>query len=132
MGQTIFTIREAAWVTNKTYRYEEVVRMLGEMVAVLRGRIRVSPPGRVSLAPMCLCGYMYVSVSPVPLCLCHQCCVCVSLARVCVCAWCVRACVCVGVCWCVCSTCFTQTRDLHFLGISLLILWRAWSKLSNS
>ena len=49
----IITIREAAWLTDGTYKYEDVVRMLGDVVATLKGNLRVSslqcsvtiPPG---------------------------------------------------------------------------------------
>ncbi len=41
MGLTIITIREAAWLTDYTYKYEEVVRRMGELVAALRGNLRV-------------------------------------------------------------------------------------------
>ncbi|XP_071509099.1 cyclin-F-like [Diadema antillarum] len=36
----IITIREAAWLTDGTYKYEEVVRMLGDVVATLKGNLR--------------------------------------------------------------------------------------------
>ena len=39
---TIITMREASWLTDGTYKYEDVVRMTGELVAVLEGNIRVS------------------------------------------------------------------------------------------
>jgi F-box protein 1 (cyclin F) len=42
MGTQIITIREAAWLTDNTYKYEEVVQMMGELFAVFRGNIRVS------------------------------------------------------------------------------------------
>ncbi|XP_070579735.1 cyclin-F-like [Ptychodera flava] len=41
LEKDIITIREAAWLTDGTYAYEEVVRMIGEIVAVLHGQIRV-------------------------------------------------------------------------------------------
>lgn len=41
-GSTIITVREAAWLTENTYRYEDVVRTVGEMLSVFNGRIRVS------------------------------------------------------------------------------------------
>lgn len=41
MGQLIITIREAAWLTDNTYKYEQVVRMMGEVLAVFRGDLRV-------------------------------------------------------------------------------------------
>ena len=34
-------MREAAWLSDGTYCYEEVVRMLGELVAVLKGDVQV-------------------------------------------------------------------------------------------
>jgi len=37
----IVTIREAAWLTDNTYKYEDVVRMMGEITAVLLGNFRV-------------------------------------------------------------------------------------------
>lgn len=41
MGPLIITIREAAWLTDNTYKYEQVVRMMGEVLAVFRGDLRV-------------------------------------------------------------------------------------------
>ena len=41
MNETIITIREASWLTDHTYTYDEVVRMMGELVAVFRGDLRV-------------------------------------------------------------------------------------------
>lgn len=41
MGTLIITIREAAWLTDNTYKYEQVVRMMGEVLAVFRGDLRV-------------------------------------------------------------------------------------------
>ena len=41
LGKDIITIREAAWLTDNTYKYEDVVRMMGEIIATLRGNIRV-------------------------------------------------------------------------------------------
>lgn len=38
---TIITIREAAWLSDNTYRYDEVVRMVGEIVATLNGEMQV-------------------------------------------------------------------------------------------
>ena len=37
----ILTIREASWLTETTYSYEEVVRMTGDVLAALKGNIRV-------------------------------------------------------------------------------------------
>ena len=42
MDMTIITIREASWLTDNTYTYEEVVRMMGDVIAALRGDLRVS------------------------------------------------------------------------------------------
>lgn len=42
MSKEILTIREAVWLTDNTYKYEDVVRMMGEIVSVLGGKIRVS------------------------------------------------------------------------------------------
>ena len=42
LGKDIITIREAAWLTDNTYKYEDVVRMMGEITATLKGSIRVS------------------------------------------------------------------------------------------
>ncbi|XP_074649084.1 cyclin-F-like [Tubulanus polymorphus] len=41
LGKDIITIREAAWLTDNTYKYEDVVRMMGEVVATLKGKIQV-------------------------------------------------------------------------------------------
>ncbi|KAL4239671.1 hypothetical protein ACF0H5_000477 [Mactra antiquata] len=40
LGSDIITIREAAWLTDNTYKYEDVVRMMGEITATLRGNLR--------------------------------------------------------------------------------------------
>ena len=42
LGTDIITIREAAWLTDNTYKYEDVVRMMGEITATLRGNLRVA------------------------------------------------------------------------------------------
>lgn len=42
MSKEILTIREAVWLTDNTYKYEDLVRMMGEVMAVLEGKIRVS------------------------------------------------------------------------------------------
>ncbi|EDO34730.1 predicted protein, partial [Nematostella vectensis] len=39
-GKDIVTIREASWLTDDTYSYEEVVRMMGEVMSCLRGEVR--------------------------------------------------------------------------------------------
>ena len=41
LGRDIITIREAAWLTDNTYKYEDVVRMMGEITSTLHGRIKV-------------------------------------------------------------------------------------------
>ncbi|KAL5018853.1 hypothetical protein ScPMuIL_004575 [Solemya velum] len=41
LGKNIMTIREAAWLTDNTYKYEDIVRMMGEITATLKGKIRV-------------------------------------------------------------------------------------------
>ncbi|XP_063075967.1 cyclin-F isoform X2 [Engraulis encrasicolus] len=40
VSKEILTIREAVWLTDNTYQYEDLVRMMGEVIAVLGGRIR--------------------------------------------------------------------------------------------
>lgn len=40
-GTDIVTIREAAWLTDGTYKYEEVVRMMGEVMSSIKGQVRV-------------------------------------------------------------------------------------------
>jgi len=40
-GKDIVTIREAAWLTDGTYKYEEVVRMMGEVMSCIKGQVRV-------------------------------------------------------------------------------------------
>ncbi len=41
LGSSILTIREAAWLTDNTYQYEDVVRMMGEITATLHGNLKV-------------------------------------------------------------------------------------------
>jgi len=41
LGFDILTIREAAWLTDNSYSYHDVVKAMGELVAVTRGDIRV-------------------------------------------------------------------------------------------
>ena len=41
LGRDIITIREAAWLTDNTYKYGDVVQMLGEITAALQGNFRV-------------------------------------------------------------------------------------------
>ncbi|ESO84228.1 hypothetical protein LOTGIDRAFT_108005 [Lottia gigantea] len=42
LGKDVITIREAAWLTDNTYKYEDVVRMMGEITASLRGNIKLA------------------------------------------------------------------------------------------
>jgi hypothetical protein len=42
ISKEILTIREAVWLTDNTYKYEDLVRMMGEIVSALEGKIRVS------------------------------------------------------------------------------------------
>uniref|UniRef100_A0A8C9K8K5 Cyclin-F n=1 Tax=Panthera tigris altaica TaxID=74533 RepID=A0A8C9K8K5_PANTA len=41
ISREILTIREAVWLTDNTYKYEDLVRMMGEIISALEGRIRV-------------------------------------------------------------------------------------------
>ncbi|OXB59274.1 hypothetical protein ASZ78_007795 [Callipepla squamata] len=41
ISNDILTIREAVWLTDNTYKYEELVRMMGEIISVLKGKIRI-------------------------------------------------------------------------------------------
>ncbi|XP_076998224.1 cyclin-F isoform X4 [Tamandua tetradactyla] len=41
ISKEILTIREAVWLTDNTYKYEDLVRMMGEVVSALEGRIRI-------------------------------------------------------------------------------------------
>ena len=38
----ILTVREASWLTKKTYGYDEVAKMTGKLLSVVRGEIGVS------------------------------------------------------------------------------------------
>lgn len=38
----ILTIRESSWLTEKTFTYDEVVRMMGDLLAAFKGNIRVN------------------------------------------------------------------------------------------
>ncbi|KAM4632252.1 cyclin-F isoform 2-T2 [Discoglossus pictus] len=40
ISKEILTIREAVWVTDNTYKYEDLVRMMGEIISALEGKIR--------------------------------------------------------------------------------------------
>lgn len=52
MSKEILTIREAVWLTDNTYKYEDLVRMMGEVVSVLEGKIRVSTPSSQRRYPL--------------------------------------------------------------------------------
>lgn len=41
VSKEILTIREAVWLTDNTYKYEDLVRMMGEIISALEGRIKV-------------------------------------------------------------------------------------------
>uniref|UniRef100_G3TG00 Cyclin-F n=1 Tax=Loxodonta africana TaxID=9785 RepID=G3TG00_LOXAF len=41
ISKEILTIREAVWLTDNTYKYEDLVRTMGEIVAALEGKIRI-------------------------------------------------------------------------------------------
>ncbi|OBS64350.1 hypothetical protein A6R68_07105 [Neotoma lepida] len=41
ISKEILTIREAVWLTDNTYKYEDLVRMMGEITSALEGKIRV-------------------------------------------------------------------------------------------
>ncbi|MGH0128109.1 UNVERIFIED_CONTAM: hypothetical protein FKN15_033209 [Acipenser sinensis] len=60
-SKEILTIREAVWLTDNTYKYEDLVRMMGEVISALEGKIRVCT---TSSSP-CLC--IIVSRMPVKL-----------------------------------------------------------------
>lgn len=49
ISKEILTIREAVWLTDNTYQYEDLVRMMGEVISVLEGKIRVSESGLIWL-----------------------------------------------------------------------------------
>ncbi|CAD5125621.1 DgyrCDS13823 [Dimorphilus gyrociliatus] len=40
-NSNILTIREAAWLTDNTYKYGDVVRMIGEITALTQGRLQL-------------------------------------------------------------------------------------------
>uniref|UniRef100_A0A8C4WWU4 Cyclin F n=1 Tax=Eptatretus burgeri TaxID=7764 RepID=A0A8C4WWU4_EPTBU len=39
LSQDIVTVREGVWLTDNTYKYEDLVRMMGEVVSMLRGKV---------------------------------------------------------------------------------------------
>ncbi|NWI20403.1 CCNF protein, partial [Crypturellus soui] len=41
VSKEILTIREAVWLTDNTYKYEDLVRMMGEIISALEGKIRI-------------------------------------------------------------------------------------------
>uniref|UniRef100_A0A8C9V2N5 Cyclin-F n=1 Tax=Scleropages formosus TaxID=113540 RepID=A0A8C9V2N5_SCLFO len=40
ISKEILTIREAVWLTDNTYKYEDLVRMMGEVISALEGKMR--------------------------------------------------------------------------------------------
>ena len=40
-SEFILTVREAACLTESTYKYDEVVRMMGRLVATFKGEVKV-------------------------------------------------------------------------------------------
>ena len=40
-SEFILTVREASWLTEETYQYEDVVRMMGGLVATFKGEVKV-------------------------------------------------------------------------------------------
>ena len=46
----MLTVRESSWLTENTYSYEEVVRMMAELLGAFCGDIRVSQTGITGLA----------------------------------------------------------------------------------
>lgn len=47
----MLTIREAVWLTDNSYKYEELVRMMGEIISALEGKIRVSLESEWNISP---------------------------------------------------------------------------------
>ncbi|NXJ93213.1 CCNF protein, partial [Corythaixoides concolor] len=41
ISKELLTIREAVWLTDNTYKYEDLVRMMGEVISALEGKIRI-------------------------------------------------------------------------------------------
>uniref|UniRef100_A0A8C5R6W0 Cyclin-F n=1 Tax=Leptobrachium leishanense TaxID=445787 RepID=A0A8C5R6W0_9ANUR len=41
ISKEILTIREAVWLTDNTYKYEDLVRMMGEIISALDGKIKM-------------------------------------------------------------------------------------------
>ncbi|RMC17907.1 hypothetical protein DUI87_05576 [Hirundo rustica rustica] len=41
ISKEMLTIREAVWLTDNSYKYEELVRMMGEIISALEGKIRI-------------------------------------------------------------------------------------------
>lgn len=41
ISKEILTIREAVWLTDNTYKYEDLVRVMGEIISALEGKIRI-------------------------------------------------------------------------------------------
>lgn len=67
------TIREASWLTDRTYDYDDVVRMVGELVAVHKGNLKVCDNTlRVILVIVklflfvCVCVCVFLHCAPPP------------------------------------------------------------------
>ncbi|KAM8961977.1 cyclin-F isoform 2-T2 [Pelodytes ibericus] len=41
ISKEVLTIREAVWLTDNTYKYEDLVRMMGEIISALEGKLRM-------------------------------------------------------------------------------------------
>lgn len=52
ISKEILTIREAVWLTDNTYKYEDLVRMMGEIISALEGKIRVSLASGWNISPL--------------------------------------------------------------------------------
>ena len=40
LSNTVVTIREAAWLTDDAYSYDEVIRTMGEIISLCGGHLR--------------------------------------------------------------------------------------------
>ncbi len=66
-SEFILTVREASWLTEETYQYENVVRMMGGVVAAFKGEVRVGGTLiRVAIFYLCytiLCFSIYCNLN---------------------------------------------------------------------
>ena len=61
MGVAILTVKEAAWLTDGTYTYTQVVKMMGDVMGLLKGQYRVSTSSskyHMFLYMMIMCCYV--------------------------------------------------------------------------